>query len=120
MVVINPNKIGLKFLITWGLLWTTTHCCLTPDIQNVKGLSRLDRQLLRYVNRTLSVDRYNIFAGVSIERKDDVHSEELCDLRSTRKLGSVEQYIKRRIEDYAKTHVVAINMPDTGRFFGCK
>lgn len=109
------NPLGL--LVIYGLILCGI-CCRTPDIENV-SLSRLDKQLLSYVNKTFSVDKYKIFDGVSIERKEDGEMKRICEGES-RTIASLEDYIKRRFEDYTKTHVVSIKIPETGRFFKCK
>ncbi|CAH1375159.1 unnamed protein product [Tenebrio molitor] len=96
--------------------------CLVSDLRGSKldCESDLDKELKRYVDRVLSVDEYSIIPGVGIERAANasrtlVDDDRICD--KARSYGSIESYVQRRLEEYTKTHVLAVNIPATARFF---
>lgn len=81
--------------------------------------SDLDKELKRFVDGVLSVDEYPIIPGIVIERSSNASTDNKHDENcvSTRSFASVENYVKRKIEEYTKNHVLAVDIPATARFF---
>lgn len=77
--------------------------------------SEIDKELKKYVDSVLSVDKYSILPGIGIERVANSTQNATCV--SSRSLGGIEDYIKKRIDDYTKTHVLSVDIPTTARFF---
>ncbi|XP_063919319.1 uncharacterized protein LOC135134547 isoform X2 [Zophobas morio] len=82
--------------------------------------SDLDKELKRFVDGVLSVDEYSIIPGVVIERAANVTSKHVDDdgmCVSSRSFTTIENYVKRKLQEYTDSHVLSVNIPATARFF---
>lgn len=83
----------------------------------VRDESVLDRELKNYVDRVLKTESFSIIPGVDVETLQNVtlaSSENSCD--NARSVVSFEDYVQKRLDQYAQTHVVSVNFEQTARF----
>ncbi|XP_045474144.1 uncharacterized protein LOC123680343 isoform X1 [Harmonia axyridis] len=100
-------------------------CCFTHirtctpggDLQE----STLQRDLKSYIDKVFSIDDYDIMPGVSIEKVSnnterlDKNEDVSCETKRTRR--SLQDYLEERLDQYTKTHVLSVRMPQTARLF---
>ncbi|XP_044271469.1 uncharacterized protein LOC123015662 [Tribolium madens] len=83
------------------------------------GSDEIDRELKQYVDSVLNIDKYSILPGIGIERVANAskngENEETCV--SSRSFGSIQEYVKKKMDEYSKTHVLSVDIPATARFF---
>lgn len=88
--------------------------------------SNLDQELVRYVDDIFSDSgrQIDVVPGICIERKSGNFSNvnsTLENCSTSRGIDSVEEYFSEKWDNFAKTHVLAMNVPETARFFfSCK
>ncbi|XP_050304990.1 uncharacterized protein LOC126742383 [Anthonomus grandis grandis] len=90
-------------------------CCACDN--QIKDESALDKELKNYVDRVLKTDRFSIIPGVEVEKLGNfsaVVSDSSCE--KGRSSYSFEDYVRRRLDQYAETHVVSVNFEQTARF----
>lgn len=80
-------------------------------------LNRVERELRRYVDDVLGVDRLNVLPGVRIERSVPVENATRDGREGGRNIEGFEEYFKDRLKRYTDTHLVSVNVPETARFF---
>lgn len=95
------------------LLLTLSGCSALGETK----LSRVERELRRYVDDVMGVDRFNVLPGVRIERLVPLENATRDDRESGRRIEGFEEYFEDRLERYADTHLVSVNVPETARFF---
>ncbi|CAG9760710.1 unnamed protein product [Ceutorhynchus assimilis] len=84
---------------------------------HVKDESALDRELKNYVDRVLKTESFSIIPGVDVEKLQNTslaESESSCD--SARSLETFEDYVQKKLDQYAQSHVVSVNFEQTARF----
>lgn len=86
------------------------------------NLSPIDRQLKTFVDGLVRTDNYKIIPGINIKRSfntsNDDRLEESCE--TSRKTKSLDDYFKDRLVRYARSHHIAVNVPETARFLSRK
>ncbi|XP_049823531.1 uncharacterized protein LOC109606352 [Aethina tumida] len=89
------------------------------ECDNARSTGVLDEQLKKYVDGVLSVDNYDIVPGVYIERSRNltVENGSLGDVGCGRGAFDIQNYVYRKLDQYSQTHVLAVNIPATARFF---
>lgn len=92
-----------------------------PEMQKER-LSRVDKELMDYLDNTFAVDKYRIIPGVQIEparRSNETENKEeknsSCE-RGRRNRG-LEDYFYEKFRKYYENHLVSVNLPETARFF---
>lgn len=92
------------------------RCC-----QEVRDESVLDRELKNYVDRVFSVEEFHIVPGIEIERSvnrtADDSDRDAKGCRQGRSSETVEEYAIDKLNRYAKTHTLSVNLQETARFF---
>lgn len=108
--------VALLFCL-FHLLPLSSSC---PESHNEK-ISRVDKELMDYLDETFAVDKYKIIPGVHIEparRKNESatdRNDKSCE--SARKSRGLEDYFHDKLKQYYETHLVSVNLPETARFF---
>lgn len=90
-----------------------------PEIRDER-LSRVDRELMDYLDDTFAVDKYRIIPGVHIEptqNRNESETDRKDSCESARKSKGLEDYFYDRFKEYYETHLVSVNLPETARFF---
>lgn len=91
-----------------------------PEIRNEK-VSRVDKELMDYLDDTFAVDKYRIIPGVQIEPARKMNHSEInisdnsCEI--ARRSRGLEDYFYDKLKNYYETHLVSVNLPETARFF---
>ncbi|XP_066247954.1 uncharacterized protein Osi24 [Euwallacea similis] len=86
----------------------------------VRDESVLDRELKNYVDRVFKTEQFVIVPGLEFEKVGNTTilaniSDTRCD--NARSGVSLEDYVQRRLDQYAETHVLSVNLDQTARFF---
>lgn len=83
--------------------------------QDVIVETKMDHELKKYVDRVFSAENVEVVPGVKITKRDNAtESAERCDTNGTSR--SVEEYFHDKLNSFARTHLVSINVKETGRF----
>lgn len=95
-----------------------------------ENTEKLERELMKYVDESLSRDSYVFFDGVKIEPAASLINNRSVNgtPRGARNLKSDEDEkddsfdgkVLKKIDKYAKNHVLSVNIPQTARYFGFK
>lgn len=96
------------------------HSCRNTQ---VKSLDPLEQELKEYVDELIrNSENYRIIPGVDIKRNINVTSDETLggSCRTGRKMKSLNDYVMERLEKYARSHHLAVDIPQTARFFSRK
>lgn len=126
MVVDNTKYIILHGLVSCLLLASTYGCKPNPqlDVNELKRFTNVDRELKNFIDQTLSADNFQIVQGISIERlvnlNNSADGEEKCAESGRSVVSSIDDYLWNKVENFARTHVVTVSVPETARFFKCK
>lgn len=76
------------------------------------------------MDETLSKDNYQIVQGVTIERRNKSNNDSVIEAKCKEEgrsiVTSFDDYMWKKFENYARTHVVSVKIPETARFFKCK
>ncbi|XP_023309961.1 uncharacterized protein LOC108905934 [Anoplophora glabripennis] len=90
--------------------------------QEVRDESVLDRELKNYVDRVFSVGEFRIVPGIEIERAGnqtyirDGSDNNRNDCERGRNYETVQEYAGKKLNHYAQTHVLSVNLQETARF----
>nr|XP_023024703.1 uncharacterized protein LOC111512782 [Leptinotarsa decemlineata] len=110
------NKyIMISLILILGV--SVVQSCATD--QEVRDESVLDRELKNYVDRIFAVENFIIVPGVKIEEINDrnqsiVNVTNICE--NGRSVESVEDYVGKKIDQFAGSHVLSVNFEETARF----
>lgn len=89
--------------------------------QEVRDESVLDRELKNYVDRVFSVEEFHIVPGIEIERAvNQTFIEDASDNNRKdcgRSYETVQEYVGKKLNSYARSHVLSVNLQETARFF---
>ncbi|ENN79214.1 uncharacterized protein LOC109535244 [Dendroctonus ponderosae] len=86
----------------------------------VRDESVLDRELKNYVDRVLRAEDVSIIPGVGLERIENITKASESDGNncvSGRAELTLEDYVKKRFNQYAESHVLSVDLRETARFF---
>lgn len=102
-------------------LFYLPHLALScPENRNDR-LSRVDKELMDYLDNTFAVDKYRIIPGVQIEPARRSNKTESLDKGNSceraRRSRGLEDYFYEKFRKYYETHLVSVNFPETARFF---
>lgn len=105
----------LEFISLFICFCAVKHCDATEDI-NVNKENFLDTELKNYVDDIFSKKNVYIVPGIRLEENANstTNDTEFCE--SVRHSKSVEDYFKERLKQYAKTHLLSVNVQETARF----
>lgn len=127
MVAYNTKDILLHGLLSLLFLPSILSCnidlLIRPSASNDRFNKNLERELKLYVDETLSKDNYQIVQGVTIEPRTKTNNsviEEKCKGEGRSIVTSFDDYMWKKFQNYARTHVVSVKIPETARFFKCK
>lgn len=95
-----------------------------------ENTEKLERELMKYVDESLSRDSYVFFDGVKIEPAASLVNNRSVNgtPRGARNLKgdtdekdeSFDGKVLKKFDKYAKNHVLSVNIPQTARYFGFK
>lgn len=77
--------------------------------------NQADTMLKSYIDGVLS-DEYQIIPGIKLEKLNKTK----VATTQPRTIESIPDYVKRKLEEYTQTHALAVDFPQTARFFICK
>lgn len=86
----------------------------------VRDESVLDRELKNYVDRVLKAENVSILPGVGLEKIENITKAPESDADncvSGRAGLTLEDYVKKRFNQYAESHVLSVDLRETSRFF---
>lgn len=101
----------------------TLVCILqyTKASEHSKNITTLDQELIQYVDEIFNIDKYRILPGIEVERKENLPKKNVTynsnnnnEKRSM--TNDLQDYVYKRMDNYLKTHVVSLNLPETARF----
>ncbi|XP_044754757.1 uncharacterized protein LOC123313800 isoform X1 [Coccinella septempunctata] len=109
---------GVLLMICVTCCFTSIRTC-TSGPQHDLQESSLHRDLKGYIDKVFSIDDYYIMPGVSIEKASNDTDTEKVDVscETQRKGRSLQDYLEERLDQYTKTHVLSVRMPQTARLF---
>ncbi|CAG9860658.1 unnamed protein product [Phyllotreta striolata] len=93
------------------------NTCELPSPSKDDGY--LDAELKQYVDSVFSVNELSIVPGVRLEEiQQQGKTNGTFDARcqNGRSLESVEEYVDRKIDQFAEGHALSVNLPETARF----
>ncbi|KAL3268015.1 hypothetical protein HHI36_007148 [Cryptolaemus montrouzieri] len=98
---------------------STNTCTQRGDREQELQESIAQRELKNYVDSVFSIDEYYIMPGVSIEKIDNATERMDVDVscETQRSRRSLQEYLEERLDQYTKTHVLSVRMPQTARLF---
>lgn len=91
----------------------------TTATEHSKNISTLDQELIEYVDKIFSVDKYKILPGVEVERKgnDTIKNSTRSCCGAGRSLSEdVEEHFYKKFQEFTNNHVVSLKVPETARF----
>lgn len=107
------NKVYSKLILVI-LLFSSFTLNSAQTNQDVIAETEVDNELKNYVNRVFSTDNVEIVPGIKITKIDNATKNvEDCDHNNTE---SVEEYVRDKLDGFARTHSVSIDMKETARF----
>lgn len=110
---------GLAVAI-WVLLCASIACGMDQEVKATESV--LDKELKDYVDGVFSVEEFRIAPGIEIERVDngtvigDDGDGSRNDCRRGRSFQTIPEYVGGKLDQYAQTHVLSVNLRETARF----
>lgn len=119
--IFEPVRGLFLMICVIGCITSIRTCTPGPDRPNDLQDSSLQRNLKSYIDKVFSIDDYFIMPGVSIEKvsntseKIDKTADDSCGTQ--RNSRSIQDYLEEKLDQYTKTHVLSVKMPQTARLF---
>lgn len=83
--------------------------------QNVITGSLIDNDLKQYVDELFSVDNVPVVPGINLKKIEN-NTDNIIVSRNKVSARSVDDYFQNRLDDFARTHSVSVNLGETARF----
>lgn len=110
----KSEYIKYSILVTLGFIIQ-----YTTATEHSKNISTLDQELIEYVDKIFTVDKYKILPGVEVERKENDTLKNSTQSRCERGRSlseSVEDHFYRKFQEFTNNHVLSLKVPETARF----